>query len=244
MIYIIGLIFTIMGIISVKTFIKKNKVIYYVGIVIIILSSIIGICCLQYWSEKNKFKSFNLDELKKQELIIQTIHFKKFIVTGTDIPKTTETSKYTDEVHVYFVSGHADISFTDIDNLKIDEVASDIMTGTLRLNYINPKNKLPFSIDVKINEDDFYKVTSYESEPIKIGTYKKDLIKPEISQSEKITLVKAELEKEFEEQILNDTNPKKLNESDLYQVFIKRLTEIITGLSSWKSVEINFVKGN
>lgn len=244
MIYIIGLILIIIGIISVKTFIKNNKVICYVGIVIIILASIIGICCIQYWSEKNKFKSFNLEELKKQELIIQTIHFKKFIVTGTDIPKTTQTSKYTDEVHVYFVSGYVDISFSDIENLKIDEGASDIMTGTLRLNYVNTQKKLPFAINVKINEDDFYKVISYESEPIKLGTYKKDLIKPEMSQSEKIGLVRAELEKEFEEQILNDTNPKKLNESDLYQLFIKQLTEIITGLSSWKSVEINFVKSN
>ena len=65
-----------------------------------------------------------------------------------------------------------------------------------------------------------------------------------MSQSEKIGLVRAELEKEFEEQILNDTNPKKLNESDLYQVFIKRLTEIITGISSWNAVEVNFVNGN
>lgn len=244
MIYIIGLILIIIGVITVKQYIQENKVIYYVGIVIVISVSVIGINCIQYWSAKNNFKSFNLEELKKQELIIQTIHFKKFIVSGTDVQKTTEASKFTDEVHVYFVSGWADISFSDVENLKMDEVASDIMTGTLRLNYQNSKKKIPFSIDIRIEENDFYKVTSYESEPIKIGNYKKDLIKPEMSQSEKIGLVRAELEKEFEEQILNDTNPKKLNESDLYQVFIKRLTEIITGISSWNSVEVNFVNGN
>ncbi len=187
------------------------------------------------------FHSFNLDELKRQELVIQTISFKKFKVQGTEVPLETATSKFTDEVSVYFVEGKAEISFTDIDNLKMNEEASDVSKKILKLDYNNQKAQIPFSINILIGEKDIYKVASMESVPLEVGVLKTDLIKPEMSQAQIVENVKNELQKEFESQIIDSINAKKLEDSDIYQAFLLRLTEIITGLSDWESVEINFM---
>lgn len=205
----------------------------------VLIGVAIGYNCINYYFEKQKFHSFDLAELKRQELIFQTIEFKKFIVQGTKI--TTESSKYTDEVGVYFVSGHADISFTDIENLATNDEKSDIGTKTLRLDYNNPSRKIPFSISVVINENDIYKVASMESEPIDILGFQKGLITSEMSQSEIVENVKEELKKEFERQIFDGVKAKKLEDSDIYQTFLMRLTEIVIGLSDWESVEVNFM---
>lgn len=61
--------------------------------------------------------------MKKQELIVQSIEFRKFIIHGTEMH--AESNKYTDELVVYHVSGRAEISLTDIDKLKINEEKSD-----------------------------------------------------------------------------------------------------------------------
>lgn len=235
--WIVAIIATLIMIIPlVKKFIKLWV---YALVVVALFGGAIGYNCIRYGLEKNKFHSFDLAELKRQELILQTIEFKKFIVQGTKI--AAESSKYTDEVGVYFVSGHADISFTDIENLKINEEKSDIGTKVLRLDYNNPAKKIPFSISVVINENDIYKVANMESEPIEVFGFRKDLITPEMSQSEIVENVKEELQKEFERQIFDGVKARKLEDSDIYQTFLMRLTEIVTGLSGWKSVEVNFM---
>lgn len=201
---------------------------------------------LRYWLEKRNFQSFSLEELKRHELIIQTIDFKKFIVQGTDPDKAKgiekALTKYTDELQVYLISGHADICFTDIENLSINEEDSDYKSKTLRLKYKYPdKRNIPFDIDIVVNENDIKHVQTFESKEVNVlGLAKIDLIKPESSTEEKVQTVKAELGKEFERQIIGDG--RKLEELDIYQTFLERITEIIAGLSSWENVEIEFVK--
>lgn len=198
--------------------------------------------CIRYHIEKKNFHSFNLEELKKQELVIQTIEFKKFFVHGTEMKG--ESSKYTDELQVYHVSGHADISFTDIDHIKINEVDSDINDKILRLNYQNDKRTSPFTVNIIINENDVNKVQSFESMPLTGEVFgfalSKDLIKPEYSQAQIVEKIKEELKKEFERQITDSVKARNLDESDLYQTFLKRLTEIIKRVSDWESVEVKF----
>ena len=227
----------ILGIVL-NRYLKSIK--FWLGLIVafIVLFGIIP--SVSYYINKKNFRSFDLSELKRQELIIQTIDFKKFLIQATDVDNSATASKYTDELQVYLVSGHANIAFTDIENLKADEEASDISKKIWRLNYNNPKKTIPFSIDVIINENDIYKVASFESEPVNILGLKKDLIKPEMSQAEKIEVVKEELKKEFEKQIIDCSDPEKLGESDLYQTFIYRLKEIITGMSDWENIEIKF----
>ncbi len=214
-----------------------------VGIVVLIVT-FITICCIRYYLQKKNFHSFNLEDLKKQELIIQSIEFKKFIVHGTEMD--AESTAHTDELQVFHVSGRADISFVDIDKLKINEDDSDIAEKILRLDYVNDKKKNPFEVNILISEKDVNKVASFESEPVKVqvGSFalQKDLIKPDMTQAEIVQNVSSNLKEEFERQITDGVDPKHLAESDLYQTFLKRLTEIISSLSDWESVEIRFLK--
>ncbi|MCQ2604386.1 MAG: hypothetical protein MJ215_05020 [Spirochaetia bacterium] len=177
--------------------------------------------------------------MKRQELIIQRIDFKKFFVYGT-----SSENNATDELHVYHVSGHANINFKDIESLEIDTEKSDFTNKLLRLNYNNPQKAIPFDIDVVINENNIYKVQSFESDEITVGNFKKDLIKPEMSQSQTVEVIKKELQSEFNNQIIRTIDLKKLSESDLYQTFLKRITEIITSMSDWEAVEIQFASGD
>ena len=201
---------------------------------------------IKYWWQKRNFQSFNLEELKRQELIIQTIDFKKFIVQGTDPDKANGLEKalikYTDELQVYLISGHADVCFTDIENLTIDEDGSDYSNKTLRLKYKYPdKRRIPFDIDIIVDENDIKHVQTFESKEVNVlGLAKIDLIKPESTTEEKVQSVKSELKNEFERQIIGEG--KKLEELDIYQTFAKRLEEIISGLSDWEKVEIVFEK--
>ena len=66
------------------------------------------------------------------------------------------------------------------------------------------------------------------------------MIKPKMTQSEKVEVSKKYLKEEFEKQIIDTSSKKKLNESDLYQIFLTQLTEFITSMSDWKTVEVNF----
>lgn len=215
------------------------KMVYLiVCVVVFLIVALSAFLCIRYYLEKKNFKSFDLEELKKQELIIQSIEFKKFIIYGTEGSGTS----LTDELQVYFVSGRADISFTDIDKLKINEEKSDIAAKILRLDYENKSN--PFAVNIVINENDIYQVTRFESTPIKVSvgssSFQKDLIKPDMSQAEIVEKNKKILKSEFERQIIDSTNPKNLAESDLYQTFLARLTEIISSVSDWENVEIQF----
>lgn len=206
-----------------------------------------GIYAIQYFIEKKNFKSFDLNELKRQELIIQTISFKKFFVSGTEVKQDKLGSDPRDEITVWFVSGEVDIFFKDIENLEIDAEKSSIGTKTLRLNYYRKGRKIPFDVDVRIKEEDIYKVTDMESKETNFFGLKIDFIKPETSQTEKVESAKKALQEEFEKQIFESTGQstsnKVLQESDVYQTFLTRLTEIITSISDWEFVEIDFGKG-
>ena len=154
--FLIFIIIAIILIIKLKSHLKLfNIVLILTGCLLIILGIASGICCINYYLTKKKFHSFDLAELKRQEFIIQTIDFKKFLIQGTE---NDNQSKYTNELQVYLISGQANICFKDIEKLKIDEESSDINTKTLRLNYNNPLKKIPFDIDIIISENDIYKV--------------------------------------------------------------------------------------
>ena len=228
---------------------KIKKLLSWKTLLVILFLAIViwgGICLIKYKRQKDNFIQFNLAELKRHELIIQTIDFKKFIVQGTDPDKAKgiekALTKYTDELQVYLISGHADICFTDIENLSINEEDSDYNSKTLRLKYKYPdKRNIPFDIDIVVNENDIKHVQTFESKEVNVlGLAKIDLIKPESTTEEKVQTVKAELKKEFERQIIGDG--RNLEELDIYQTFLERITEIIAGLSSWENVEIEFVK--
>ncbi len=208
-------------------------------ILLLCIAAPVSYYCIMYYLEKKNFHSFDLNELKRQELIIQRIDFKKFFVYGT-----SSENNATDELHVYHVSGHANINFKDIESLEIDTEKSDFTNKLLRLNYNNPQKAIPFDIDVVINENNIYKVQSFESDEITVGNFKKDLIKPEMSQSQTVEVIKKELQSEFNNQIIRTIDLKKLSESDLYQTFLKRITEIITSMSDWEAVEIQFASGD
>ncbi len=206
MLYILGIVIIIA--VGIFLFIKareKFKIIFPIVLVLCVLGPTI-FYCMKYYLEKSAFHSFNLAELKRQELIIQTIEFKEFLVQGTDVDKAkglekTDT-KYTDELSVYMVSGHADVCFTDIKNLMMDEEKPDISTKTLRPNYKNPGRQIPFDIDVIIDEKNIYQVTSFESEPVKLLNYKMDIIKPESTGTERVQNVKQELKRNLNPKFL------------------------------------------
>ena len=244
MIFSLSFIVLIVIIICSIIFLKKLcKIIIPVALILCIASPI-GISCFQYYLQKKNFKSFDLAELKRQELIIQQIDFKKFYVYGTENKGKSTLDKITDELHVYHVSGHANIAFTDIENLELDAEKSDIANGICRIKYKNNQKATPFNISVVIGENDTYKVASFESDEVNFKFFKKDVITPDMSQSQAVEAIKKELQEEFYRQIIDKIkNQKDLVESDLYQTFITRLTEIITGLSDWKTVEIEFAKG-
>ena len=240
MIYIIGIVvFVVLAIILFKILQEKletaKTVLTLLGILVAIMLIVTGYYCISYYLKKKNFQSFNLEELKKQELIIQRIDFKKFLISGTE-----EAGKYTDELQVYLISGYATVSFTDIENLQINETDSDYDNKILRLNYSKKDKNVPFKIDIVISENDIYKVTQFESKEINILGFKKDLIKPDMTQAEKVEAAKSDLKREFEKQIIDTTSVKKLEESDIYQTFLTRMTEIISGMSDWRDVQIDF----
>ena len=238
-------LFTIAAIIAVvfaATFAKKAAKILVPIIAVVFIASGVVIPLVKAHFAKKDFREFDLEELKKQELIIQTIDFNKFLVQGTEAKKQDSLAPYTDEISVYFIKGHADISFTDIEHLKMSKDASDYEKKILRLDYVNPSKKNPFAVTVRIDENDIYLVQSFESKELSAGFIKKDLIKPEMSGSERVRAVRQDLQGEFENQLLDfkKNNAKALEKSDLYQTFLERLSEIVSGFSDWKSVEISF----
>ena len=185
----------------------------------------------------DELKTFDLEELKKQEFIIQTIEFKKFIVQGTEASK----SKYTDEVQVFHVSGKAQVFFTDIESLRINETDSDYAKKILRLDYAKKGGKIPFDVKILISDNDIQKVAHFESEEFSFLGIKKDLIKPEMSQAQIIAAVKSELKNEFYGQIARDISSSQSGELEIYRTFIAQLSKAIKSISDWESVEIRNV---
>ncbi len=197
----------------------------------------------KYFLQKKNFRSFDLDSLKTQSLIIQTIEFKKFIVHGTEQNDADSAlSAYADELQVYHISGTAEVSFDGMEKLSINEEDSDYENKILRLKYepSQASSKTPFSVNVRIEEKDVQKVAAFESEKIDFFGVKKDLIKPDMSQAEIVDAVKKELQAEFCEQILGGEQNSNLSELEIYQSFLARLTEIVRSTSDWQTVEVDF----
>ena len=187
---------------------------------------------IAYYIEESSFRSFDLKSLAQKEFIFQSIAFKKFLVYGT-----TGTSSFTDELQIYYVSGEATVSFNGVDSLSIDAEHSDYAKRILRLNYTPPATRsMPFDIAVLINENDIYPVADYESKKF-LGTF--DLVPRDQNEAVMVQQAKERLKKEFEEQLLADMAKGSLSESDTYQAFLKKFTEMVRNSSDWETVEID-----
>ena len=193
---------------------------------------------IDYFQRKN-FKSFDLKDLAEQELQIQQIDFKKFFVFGTE--NKGNPGSFFDELQVYYVSGHAIISFVDINALEISSEDSDYKNKICRIKYKADKEN-PFKVTIIIDENKTYKVVNFESRTIKLKNFEIDLITPELTQAQIVARIKDNLQKEFEKQILPKTkNPNELEKDKLYQAFISRLEELIIEIEpKWKSVQVEF----
>lgn len=197
-------------------------------------------CIIRYRNEINNFRSFDLNSLNQRDFIIQTVEFKKFFVQGTEVSNPTDSTKYTDELQIFHVSGNALISFTEMKNLFINETDCDYENKILRLKH-SGANVFPFKAEIEITEKDIQKVASMESKEMNFLGMKKDLIKLEMSQAEIMQTLKKELQEEFEKQIFgNKSDSKNLESLEIYQTFLRQLTEIIKTNSQWEKVEIEF----
>jgi len=219
-----------------------KSIVYYVIVGLLGLFILLAaLNCIKYAIEKSKFRSFDLANLKKQEFIIQKIEFKKFLAHGT----AQSNNEYADELQIYHISGYANVSFTDIDHLEIDEENSDYDKKILRLNYKPSDNReIPFNIDVIIEEKDINQVANLKSKEfeIKLLGIKHDFAKPGLTPSEQVAQAKEELKKEFEKQIIGNGSAKDLSKMDIYQTFLRRLTDLVSKASDWENVEVKFVK--
>lgn len=191
---------------------------------------------LVYKHKMDTFKSFDLDALRRQDFIVQTIEFKKFIVQGTDVSSQSALGAYTDEVQVYHISGTAEIFFTDMESLSMNETDSDYAKKILRLNYDKKSSGAPFAVNIVVSEQNIQKVAHFESKEFSLFSIKKDLIKPDMTQSQIVAAVKAELSSEFYEQIVGTNTP--TEKLEIYQTFLRQLSQSIQALSDWESVEI------
>ncbi len=177
-----------------------------------------------------------MKNLAQKDFIFQSIAFRKFLVYGT-----TGGSDLTDELQIYYVAGEATLSFSDVDSLSIDTDRSDYAKKILRLNYAPADSrKMPFDIAVLINENDIYPVADYESQKF-LGAF--DLVPRDKNEAMMIQQAKERLKTEFEEQLLSDMEKGSLSESDTYQAFLKKFTEMVRNASDWETVEIDFGRG-
>ena len=134
------------------------------------------------------------------------------------------------------MSGRADVIFSDVKGLVMDSSHSDYASGILRLKYVpSYGNVIPFSVRVYINEDDVFQVADYSSKRF----FGMDLIRKD-SASSIIEDARSVLQKEFEDEIVNEKNIDDLSRSEVYQAFLKKCEQMITSSSDWKSVEISF----
>ena len=115
----------------------------------------------------------------------------------------------------------------------------------LRLDYAGGGKTNPFAANIIVSENDVNKVANFESEKLNtaIGdfSFEKDVVKPDITQAELVENTRNKLRKEFENQLTDSVDPRNLSDSDVYQAFLKRLTEIISSMSDWETVEIQFL---
>lgn len=206
------------------------------GLILVTLILVLTPSCYKKVSSK-KFKPFNLTEILRDELIIQTIDFNKFIVFGTeeDFGSILEEKlfKYKDELKVYHVKGRAEVIFNEIDKLRVNEEDYDYENGICRFVYEQPDYKQAFNVRVYLEEMEV--VQDFESEKF-LGI---DLKKPDQTQNEVIEKIQTNLEKEFHNQIVKGINKKNIANSDVYRNFILALQKMVEPYN-YKQVQVAF----
>lgn len=217
---------------------KIRDNIWIIGVALILCSLIwVGIPSLYSSMSKKNFKQFNLAELLRDELIIQTIDFNKFIVFGTeeDFGSILEEKlfKYRDELKVYHVKGRAEVIFNEIDKLRVNEEDFDYEKGICSFVYEQPDYKQAFNVRVYLEEMEV--VQDFESEKF-LGI---DLKKPNQTQYEVIEKIQTNLEKEFHNQIVKGINKKNIANSDVYRNFILALQKMVEPYN-YKQVKVAF----
>lgn len=200
---------------------------------------------IRHYKMMESFQSFDLSKLAQEEFIFQTIEFKKFVPYGTNgdfsvIGSITlnSLSEFVDELQIYYVSGRADVMFRHLDenHLVMNEKDSDYDKKILRLDY-KGSGQSPFDVEVAINDKDIYQVyKKLSKKPAGI-----DLVKADKSPDEVVADAKERLTAEFKAQLQSElAKPEELKKSELYQDFLKQFTKMVSAVSDWEQVEINF----
>ena len=235
------LIIASLAIIGLIIFLKKNKMLISIITLILVVAIFIVIPFLRKKVIENNFKSFDLSELLRDELIIQTIDFNKFIVYGTEEEQLNIINeflfKYNDELKVYHIQGRAEVIFREIDKLRIVEEDLDYEKGICKIAYDSPDYKNAFTVKVYIENIEV--VQDFESEKF-IGI---DLKRPDQTQSKIIENTKNKLEEEFKNQITKGITKKNITSSDAYKSFILSLEKLVQNYG-YKTVEVAFEKNN
>lgn len=217
------------------------------GNVIMLLAILLSVLfCVRYYKMKRAFKSFDLAKIAQEEFIFQTIEFKKFIPYGTD--GESFLGEYADELQIYYVSGHADVLFRQLDekHLVMNEGKSDYDRKILRLDYYpDTAGQSPFDVKVSVNEKDIYQVYKKQAKKI-LGVINavsvvSDVAKADKSPDEVLVDAKEKLEKEFKDQLKTKVaTADELKKSELYQDFLKQFSKMVSAVSDWEQVEIDF----
>lgn len=200
---------------------------------------------IRHYKMMKAFQSFDLSKLSQEEFIFQTIEFKKFVPYGTNGDfsvigniKLNSLSEYVDELQIYYVSGRADVMFRHLDenHLVINEKDSDYDKKILRMDY-KGAGQSPFDVEVAINDKEIYQV--YKKMSKKAGGI--DFVKADKSPNEVVSDAKERLTAEFKAQLQTElAKPEELKKSELYQDFLKQFTKMVSAVSDWEQVEINF----
>ena len=219
---------------------RKNVLPWIAPVVLLVC---VYICIIMPWIQKkikeNSFESFNLSELLREELIVQTIDFNKFIVYGTEENAGSILDdlffKYKDELKVYHIKGRAEVIFKEIDKLRAVDEDFDYENGIYAIVYDSPDYKNAFTVKVYIENIEV--VQDFESEKF-LGL---DLKRPDNTQTQVIEEAREKLEKEFKEQITKGITKKNITNSDAYKAFILSLEKMVNQFK-WKTVRVKFEK--
>ncbi len=206
----------------------ENTPVLPIGLCIILLVVVLDLILIPFLRKRSiekQYKSFDLSELMRDEFIIQTIDFNKFIVYGTEENGGTILDdlffKYKDELKVYHINGRAEVIFNEINKLKTVEEDFDYEKGICRFAYDSPDYKNAFAVKVYIESIEV--VQDFESEKF-IGI---DLKKPDITEATIIEENRVKLEKDFKDQLTKGINKKNVTNSDVYESFILALEKMV-----------------
>lgn len=202
---------------------------------------------VRHYKMMKAFRSFDLSKLSQEEFIFQTIEFKKFVPYGTNgnfsvVGSITlnSLSAIVNELQIYYVSGRADIMFRHLDekHLTMNEENSDYDKKILRLDYHpDSSGTSPFDVEVAINDKDIYQVYKKKSKEV-LGM---DFVKADKAPNEVVDDARKKLTAEFKKQLQTElADPEKLKNAELYQDFLKQFTKMVSAVSDWEQVEIDF----